>query len=186
MTYKCYLITMMIAVIILYIVFNLTEDEEHFDPKLRISDENIKLIADSFADKFANQTFASVISPCWRNNKIKDIDQMIECVTSYDKYYEIVLSDIMFDLYRYIKSVEDTYVGFDYVIDSREEEAFSLIISHSYKVSLSVTLNYIKKYRPYDGFDELVFIPIFKNFLRQMLTRAISLLYIWNPLNIPE
>ena len=175
----------MIAVVVLYITLNLTE-EEHFDPKLRISDENIKLIAESFADKLADITFAKVISPCWRDNKIKTIDQMVECVTSYDKYYENVLSDILFDMYRYIKSIEDTYVGFDYVIDSREEEAYTLIISHSYKVALSVTLDCIKKNRQYDGFDELVFLPIFKNYLKQMLNRAISLLYIWNPLNIPE
>lgn len=185
MTYKYYLVAMIIALVVLYIATNLTQGE-HFDPKLRISDENIKLIADTFADKFSSSTFANVISPCWRDNKIKNIEEMIKCVTSYNKYYENVLSENMFDLYRYIKSVEDTYVGFNYAIDSREEEAFALIISHSYKVALSVTLNYIKKNRPVDGFDELVFLPIFKNFLRQMLTRAISLLYIWNPLNMPE
>lgn len=186
MTYKLYLIIIVITVIILYIAVNLTTREENFDPKLRIPDENIKLIAEIFADRFANATFAKVILPCWRKSEIKNIDQMIQCVTSYDKYYEDVLVDILFDMYDYIKSVEDTYVGFDYVVDSREKEAFTLIISRSYTVALSTALNYIKHNRPHDGFDELVFIPIFKNILRQTLERSISLLYVWNPLNIPE
>lgn len=185
MTYKCYFVVIVIMIVVLYFASKWTETEQ-FDPNLRISDENIKLISESFANKFAAATFANVISPCWRDNKIKDIDQMIECVVSYDEYYERVLGDIMFDMYHYIKSVEDTYIGFDYVIDTREEEAYTLIVAHSYKVALSVTLDYIKNYRPYDGFDELVFLPIFRNYLTQMLNRAIALLYVWNPLDIPQ
>jgi hypothetical protein len=175
---------MMIMIIgVMYIILNLTESE-YFDPELRISDENIKLIAESFAEKFAESTFANVISPCWRDGEIKTIDQMVQCVVSYDKYYENILHDTMFDMFRYTKSVEDTYAGFDYVIDSKEEKAFTLMISDAYRAALSTTLDYIKKNRPSDGFDETVFLQIFEKYLKQMLGRAISMLYTWNPVNI--
>lgn len=184
MTYKYYFILILI-IVVLYFVYQSNDSTvqmtEDFNPRFKPSTENIRLIAESSASKLVASTFAKIIVPCTKPGFVTNHD-IIQCISSYDRFYEDILRDNIADMYDYIKQVEDTYAGYTYQTHTKERQILIVVVANAYEVALESAMNYIEHNYDTAGFDQNNFIPIFTNYLIETLKRGISSLYTNYPL----
>lgn len=208
MKYKYYLIALIIILFLICLLYVPNDEcnnggdgeyDEGFSSENKLSTENLDLFAESFVDNIVRSTYVNVITPCTKTttNENTDVDGLIKCISSYDRYYESIIKEPTFELYDNLKRLEDA-TNYNYsailtdTITSREQHRFVMTVASAYSRSLADTLKYIKlnqdKLKNIKQQDNdkpmtdqelfaFTFVPIFTHFSKTRMIRALKQVY---------
>jgi len=155
---------------------SIIESTEGFSPLDIPTPDDIRITAEAAALKLSERTYNFVIYPC---EQISNPVNITVCISGYNQYFENIIKEPVADMYTALKQLDDKphYQNLAFKRNVDEEYWFTVEMTNAYTKALITAVNYIQANYGFEGFDQVVFIYAFQEFLRKLLSQAIVNVY---------